>query len=410
MTVRQQLILVGGGHAHLEVVRQFAARPVRGAGISLISPSPLHHYSSVVPGYLQGQQDESDFTFDLPALCAVAKVTFVQGYAEAVHASERSVEVRENVHSVAGTRRLSYDWLSIDVGSDPPGMDTPGVREFAMTLRPMSQAIALKQRLELGIANALAKRDEQGPHATRRPVLPVCIVGAGAGGVEVALAIARRLRDAQVEGPITLIDQGPTILADYSATFQRRMTTLLTNRGVRVLTDRRVSAVTTDGVHLANGTPIAASLKVWITGAAAPALLRASDELTRDSHGYLLVDDTLTSTGDARIWGAGDCITFRDHSPVAKAGVYAVREAPILAYNLRAALEGRPLRHYTPQRRFLSILDTADDRAMLRWRGVSVHTGWALTLKRWIDGRFVRKYQALAELVPRRRSHASDEH
>lgn len=403
MTVRQHLMLVGGGHAHLEVVRHFAARPVRGARISLISQSPHHHYSSVVPGYLQGQQDESDFTFDLPALCAVANVAFVHGYAETVHASERSVEVRDNVRSVVGTRRLTYDWLSIDVGSDPSGVDTPGVREFAMTLRPMSQALALKQRLELGIAHALAKGREQGSGATKRPALPVCIVGAGAGGVEVALAIARRLRDARVEGPITLVDHGPTILADYSATFQRRMTALLTNRGVRVLTDRRVSAVTTDGVHLANGSQIDASLTVWITGAAAPALLRASVELTRDSYGYLLVDDTLNATGDARIWGAGDCITFRDHSPVAKAGVYAVREAPILAHNLRAALEGRPFRHYTPQRRFLSILDTADDRAMLRWRDVSVHARWALTLKRWIDGRFVRTYQTLAEQVPCRR-------
>ena len=145
---------------------------------------------------------------------------------------------------------------------------------------------------------------------------------------------------------------------------------------------------------LASGTRVASALTVWLTGAAPNELVRRS-RLAKDARGFVLVDPTLREAGGAPVWGAGDCVTLDEAPWVPRAGVYAVREAPVLAHNLRAALGGGRPRRYRPQRHFLAALDTADGRAFVRWRGLAAHARWALALKDAIDGRFVRRYQGL---------------
>jgi pyridine nucleotide-disulfide oxidoreductase family protein len=380
-----RLLLLGGGHAHLEVLRQLARRRLRAAEVMVVSPHPQHHYSSVVPGYLQGRNAEQEFTFDLPALCRAAGAEFLAGRAESIHPASRQVQLTGS----AG-RTLTYDILSIDAGSEAAGLDTPGAREFAATVRPMSLVIALRQRLDDLIGRAMESRSGE-PRA-----LAVCVVGAGAAGVEVALAISRRVVECGIPGSIALVDGEPVVLSDFAPAIQQRMRLLLERRGIDLRLGRRVERVDASGVDLAGGMRIEAALTIWLAGAAGPRMLRSAPGLPVDAQGYLLVDETLRALNDSRIFGAGDCVTLASHRYIAKAGVYAVREGPILAHNLRAALEGGRLRRYVPQRQFLAILNTGDGRALLRWRGLAVHTRWALTLKHWIDRRFVRKYQVVA--------------
>jgi selenide,water dikinase len=388
--VARQLLLIGGGHAHLEVLHQLAARPLRDARVTLVSMSAYHHYSSIVPGYLQGRRDEAEMTFDLRAICDAAGVTFVKGCAESID------HIRRRVMVVSDARcEIGYDELSIDAGSIPSGMSTPGVRENAATVRPMSKAVALSHRLDALITRAVERRAmERGENGAS--ALPVCVVGAGAGGVEVTLAIARRLRDAGLAGPITLLDQGDALLKEYPHSAQRRIARMFERRDIRLLLSRTVSYVDQNAVHLDDGTLCEAALTVWLTGAAAPPLL-AESALATDDGGFLLVDPTLRSVMDPHVWGAGDCVALRAHPHVAKAGVYAVREGPVLAHNLRVAMGGGRLRSYVPQREFLAILDTADGRGLLRWRGLSWHSRATLALKYVIDRRFMRRYQRLGE-------------
>lgn len=407
MTSWRRLLLVGGGHAHLEVLRQLADRPLRDAHVTLVSAFAYHHYSSVVPGYLQGTHDERGFVFDLRGLCRAAAAEFVQGYAVAIDAPGRQVRLGPPPSRLASTmaddprsvrtpeppRDLTYDVLSIDVGSEPTALDTPGVRDHAATVRPMTRAIALKRRLDELIGAARAQRSADAA------TVAVCVVGAGASGVEITLAVARRLREAGLDGRLALVDRGPSPLHDYSPRVQRRIARLLERRGVRLLLDRAVEAVEPSAVRLNDGTRLDAALTIWLTGPAAPRLFGTST-LATDDHGFLVVDDTLRSVSDPNVWGAGDCVTLTRHRWVAKAGVYAVREAPILAHNLRAVLDGGPLRPFAPQRHFLAILNTGDARALLRWRTFSVHAHWALGLKNWIDRRFVRKYQHVSAVAP----------
>jgi selenide,water dikinase len=191
------------------------------------------------------------------------------------------------------------------------------------------------------------------------------------------------------------VERARELLPEYTPAARRAARGLLEGRGVRLVLGQEVAAVTPDAVALADGTTLPSALTLWLTGAAPNAVTRAS-ALAKDARGFTLVDDTLRVADGAPVWGAGDCVTPRDHPDTPKAGVYAVREAPVLAANLRAACAGSPaVTRYTPQPHFLALLNTADGRALLRWHGVLSHSRAAWRLKDWIDRRYVRRYQRL---------------
>jgi selenide,water dikinase len=218
------------------------------------------------------------------------------------------------------------------------------------------------------------------------------IVGAGAGGVEVALALHRRIRDAGPRPEVTLVEAATDVLPGYETTARRRAAGILARRGVAVVLGSAVDRVEAGAVSLASGRRLSADLVVWLVGATGPRLFGGA-RLPLDDRGYLLADATLQAVSGAPIWGAGDCITLADHPRTPKAGVYAVRQGPVLARNLRAALGHGRRAKYVPQRTFLSLLNTADGKALLRWHGLVSHSRFAWRLKDFIDRRFVTRYR-----------------
>ena len=373
MTTRR-LILVGGGHAHVHILARAACAPLSKVELILISPFARHHYSGMVPGFLQGTYGEADLAFDLPALAARAGARFIAAAAEGIDSTARTVHI--------GDERLDYDLLSLDVGSEPAGLATPGVRENGWSIRPMSRAVALRQRAEELFA------------AGRRRAL---IVGGGAAGLEVALALERLARQFHVqtggaEPSVMIVEAAPWILPEFSARVRRIGERRLAARGVRVRAGRQAAAVRPDGVELDDGTVEPSDLTLWLAGAAPPRLLAASN-LPQDRQGYLLVDPTLRAVDGSAVFGAGDCIGIAGYPGLAKAGVYAVRESPVLDFNLRAALAGRPPRRYRPQASFLALMNSADGRAIWRWRVLAGHSRAAWWIKDRIDRAYVRRNQ-----------------
>ncbi|MDE3154735.1 MAG: FAD-dependent oxidoreductase [Acidobacteriota bacterium] len=365
-------VLVGGGHAHLHVLRAWARRPLEGVELVLVSPYPHHHYSGMVPGYLRGTYAESDLTVDLPALARAAGARFVPAWVERVDGAGRMIDT--------GGERLAFDVASLDVGSEAAGLSLPGVAAHALTVRPMSRAVALRAALDDRIARSPAP-------------LTMAVVGGGAAGVEVALALERRASDGAAGCRVRLLEGGPVILPEFGDRVRRLARRALARRGIEVRTGARVEAVDAEGV-MVGGVRLPAALVVWLAGAAAPPLLGRST-LPRDPGGFLQVDATLRAVDGTPVWGAGDCIGIAGAGNLPKAGVYAVREAPVLHGNVRRALgdpAGAPVT-YRPQRSFLALLNTADGRAILRWRGVALHARAAWRLKDRIDRTFVRQYQ-----------------
>jgi selenide, water dikinase len=390
-----RVVLVGGGHAHLHLLREAGRAPPEGLHLTLVSPGPKHHYSGMVPGYLAGDYAEAELAFDLVTLARRAGAEIVRGRATRVSLAEGMVEVAPtdapadpNAPAATTPLRIPFDRVSLDVGSAPVGMDLPGVREHAAGVRPMSRAVELRARLDARIAAA----------PPGKPVR-VAVVGAGAAGVEVTLALARRIAAAGREPRVTLLEAGPRILSEYGERFRARALRVLGARpGVEIRTGASVAGLRADAVLLEDAPALETDLAVWLTGAAPPPLFANSD-LPLDAEGFFLVDGALRAVDGAPAWGAGDCIALEGHPWMPRAGVYAVRQAPVLAHNVLApggspadAAPPNPKR-YTPQRSFLSLLNTADGRALLRWKGIVAHARWAWWLKDFIDRRFMKRYQ-----------------
>jgi selenide,water dikinase len=370
----RRLVLVGGGHAHLHVLRQIARQPIADTEVVLVSPGDSHYYAGMVPGYVQGQYESDALRFDLAALARCAGARLVRATADRVDVAQRAV--------VTGDESLPFDLCSLDVGSDAEGGRVPGMREHAITLHPISHAVELRARVDGLVASA---------------ALPlVVVVGGGAGGAEIAFAIQRRLRAAPHGGTVTIVERGREVLGDFAPKVRQLVHRLLRERGIGLVFGSRVTGVSATAVTLDAGAMMPADLVVWMAGAAAPAVLAGSD-VPKDDEGYLLVDRTLRAVDGAPVWGAGDCITIRDRPGVPKAEVYAVRQAPILERSLRAALEKSRPKKYRPQRSHLALINTGDDKAILRWRDVSLHSRWAWRLKDRIDRRFMERYRRCDE-------------
>lgn len=155
---------------------------------------------------------------------------------------------------------------------------------------------------------------------------------------------------------------------------------------------RRVTGADGNALRLGDGGRLGFDLLVWAGGAAPPQALSAS-QLRTDERGFVLVRTSLQLEGHDDVFASGDCAAFREFPDVPKAGVYAVRQGPVLASNLRALLEQRPLRHYRPQREFLTLVNFGDGTAAGSKWGVTSEGRWVMRLKDRIDRRFVARYR-----------------
>ncbi len=369
----KRLLLVGGGHTHLEVMHALRRAPLCDVEVILLAPEPTAAYTGMVPGMVAGEYPSTALSFNLPALAHAAGARFIQTSVNEVDGPRRTL--------TAGGEQMTFDACSINVGSSPAGLEVDGAREHAIGLRPLSNAVALMTRFDALVAAT--------PPSTPVPVLTV---GGGAAGVELAIALA--LRGAG-RATVTLVHEGSALLGSRSRRAQRLARLACERAGVVLRLGERVVQVQAHAVLLQHGTPVPSTLTVWLAGAAPPSLLSAG-QLPLTPRGFLAVDDTLRAVDGSDVWGAGDCAVMVDHPWMPRAGVYAVRQGATLAHNLRVAVTGVGTpRQYSPQRHFLSLLLSGPDRALLDWRGIAIDARWTRLLKRRIDLAFMHKHTVM---------------
>ena len=141
---------------------------------------------------------------------------------------------------------------------------------------------------------------------------------------------------------------------------------------------------------LVGGEEVAADAVIWATGAAAPAWLSATG-LALDARGFIAVWRTLQSISHPEVFAAGDCATLVD-GPNPKSGVFAVRQGPVLAANLRRALAGQALAPFSSSSLALALLNCGDGHAVASWGVIALEGRWAWRWKDWIDRRFMAQY------------------
>jgi selenide,water dikinase len=372
----KQLVLVGGGHTHIEVLRRWARRPVAGWQVCVVSRDLRPVYSGMVPGHVAGQYRADELGIDLAKLAARAGARLVHRSALRVDAARRRVVLSDGVE-------LPYDLASLDVGSTVAGRELPGVSQYAIASRPIGSLIDCVARALPDVAAATS------------PVR-VVVVGAGAAGVELAFCVQARLlnetgaRDDAGDDRVRvgILDASERVLPGASDSLARRVLRAMGRRHIDVLPSRRVQRVEPGGVHLDDGETLPADLVLWVTGAAALPLATDS-QLPTDAGGFVRIQPTLQVEGHPELFAVGDCASLPG---MQRAGVYAVRAGPVLDRNLRAAAAGATLRPYRPQRDFLTLLNLGDGTAIGAKWGISFEGRWVLALKDRIDRGFMARY------------------
>ncbi len=375
----KRVLLLGGGHAHVHVLQALAREPMAGAEVMLVTPFARQMYSGMVPGLVAGHYTAAQCAIPLPPLAAAARVLMVESAAVALDTAARVVQLADG-------RSAEYDVLSLDTGATMSRDRIPGAREHGLFVRPIEHFVRLLE----GLFDL----------AARRP-LDVVVVGGGAAGVELALALQFRLEQALADGGersrVALVTGGPEPLAGYPAGVMRRAAAALARRRVTVFRDSCAS-LSPGSLHLGSGARLACDAPVLATGAEAPAWLAGSGAAL-DGQGFVLTGPTLQSTSHPEVFAVGDVATRAD-APHPRSGVYAVRAGPPLALNLRRHVGGGPLQPYQPQRRTLNLISCGQRQAIVAWGGMAAQGRWAWWWKDRIDRTFVARYTAMSVPVP----------
>ena len=380
--ILRDLVLVGGGHSHVGVLKAFGMQPVPGLRITLVCTDAHTPYSGMLPGYVAGHYDYDAVHLDLVRLCVFAGARFVRAEVIGIDRAERKVLLQ-------GRPPLDYDLLSINTGSTPQAGQVSGALAHAVSVKPIAQ---FNQRW-MEVLSAV--RAGAGPRQ-------IAVVGAGAGGVELLLAMHYRLHaECAAQGRaaprFALYCASPEVLPTHNRRVQARFAALLQARQVQVYRSTRVQAVQAGAVHaVAQGAAArwdAADAVFWVTQAGAGAWL-ARTGLALDGDGCVRVNAFLQSETDARLFAAGDVASFGPR-PLEKAGVFAVRMGMPLARNLRRALLGQALQPYRPQRRWLALVSTGERYAVGSRGALSFAGAWVWRYKDWIDQRFMRRFSDL---------------
>jgi len=374
--IRKHLVLAGGGHAHVFVLEAFASARLPGVDVTLVTKEPKAPYSGMLPGFVAGHYTLDECLIDVPRLCHKAGVRLIEGEATGIDRDQRRLSLQD------GTS-LPFEVLSLNVGITPDVDDITGAHEHALLVKPVS-TFAPKWQAFVDRA--------QSPGGPR----DIVVVGGGAAGVELVLAARNRLTASQSwparrQDPFryTLI-AGAGVLPSHPARAQQLARAALAENDIAIIDDDTVVEISATHIRLRSGRHIPCDTAIVSTKAKAPAWFAATG-LARTAGGYLALRPTLQTLTDEDIFAAGDCATVIEH-PRPKAGVFAVRQGPVLAHHLRRHLQTGLLDPFIPQERYLSLVSLGDKTAIASRGSWAAAGHWAWIWKDWIDRRFMMRF------------------
>jgi pyridine nucleotide-disulfide oxidoreductase family protein len=375
----KNLVLIGGGHSHAIALHLLAAHPLSQVSLTLISDVIDAPYSGMLPGHVGGFYAFEAAHINLKTLAEFAGANLIVDRAI-------GLDLEKNLVYCDRSSPISFDWLSIDIGSTPAKQEIPGVEEYTIQAKPVPQFLE-------GWNQFLQTLDSAEPIA----IAPISlgIVGGGAGGVELALTMQFRLRALPIK--IHLFHRSDHLLNGSSAAVGHRFEQLLSARGICLHLGEQVSAIepaqnSQNVVVCQSGLRVKCDRIFWLTHAATP-LWPQSSGLVTDEHGFILVSDRLQSVSHPHVFATGDIASIVRH-PRPKAGVFAVRQGKPLVKNLRRVIAGHPLQSYYPQKRYLALVGTGDRKAIALWGSLCIGPSRGLWLaKDWIDRRFMAQFK-----------------
>ncbi len=377
----KDIVLVGGGHAHVSVLRMFGMNPIPGVRLTLITRDIHTPYSGMLPGFIAGHYDLDEVHIDLGPLATFANARLYHGEVERIDPEAQQVFLK-------GRPPVDYDVLSINIGSRPSTDNVTGALENALPIKPIDLWLEKWAELQQKLLNT-------------EEYLNIAVVGGGAGGVEVLLSTQHQLQKVFAEN-----DQDPSrlhfelytaeddILMGHNKGVRRRFNRVFKERNVSVFTNSPVSRVDKDTLTV-HGETRDVNAVLWTTSASAPSWPNRSG-LATDELGFIRVDEYLCSTSHSNVFAVGDIASMP--SPRPKSGVFAVRQGPVLAENLRRFIIGNALKKYKPQKHFLGLISTGDKHAIASRGAWSLEADWLWRWKDSIDRKFMRMFNELPEM------------
>ncbi len=376
--ILRDIVLVGGGHSHVIVLKMFGMNPWPGVRLTLICTDTHTPYSGMLPGYIAGHYSYDQVHIDLGRLCAFAGARLFRDEVIGLDRDHKKVLCRNRPP-------VAYDAVSINIGSTPHVASVAGAQAHSVPVKPIHQ---FNQRW-LGLLERVKS------HAGD---ITIATVGAGAGGVELTLAMQYRLRNeliAQGRDPnqlhFHLLTDAPHILPTHNHTVRRRFEQVLAERDVTVHCNAAVTRLEKNTLFTAGGDIVCADEIMWVTQASGATWLEQTG-LSLDARGFIEVNEYLQSITDPLVFAAGDISAFTER-PLEKAGVFAVRQGRPLANNLRYSVQGHALKPYYPQRSWLALISTGDQFAVASKGSIGFSGDWVWRWKDWIDRRFMAKFE-----------------
>lgn len=372
----KRLVLLGGGHSHIHVLDALAKQPLPDVSATLVSPYPQQMYSGMLPGWLAGHYRLRECVIPVEALARRAGIAYRRNAAIGLDTAKQRV-------LCADSTTIPYDMLSIDTGSVLELNALPGAAQHALPVRPVERFV--KQCRSL-VNQVLA-----------RPRSIITMIGGGAGGIELTLALQHRLRRHAQDGKVVfqVVASSERLLPGHPSRVGRMLEAHLAARGILLYTDRSVAAFHPGGLVLHTGEEIESDFTLAATGASAPAW-PATSGLAVDAQGFILVNEYLQSTSHANIFAAGDVASMAGHAHP-KSGVFAIRAGPPLAENLRFTLDEQPLRRHHPHKRALNLIATGERHAVASWGPFAWQGGWVWRWKDRIDRAYIARHSVAQE-------------
>jgi len=354
---KKKIVLIGGGHTHALVLRDL--KPCA-HHITLVSESRSLFYTGMLPGFIAGHYGIEDISISLPKLCQRVGVEFLPASVKAI-----------NDDSIITDRgKLSFDIASLNLGvSSSFPINTQ--EENSLPLKPVAGFISKWESL-------LERKDR----------MHLAVVGGGAASLEVALALAWRLKDCQ----LSLITAGD-LLPGYANRLVKLAKQKLSEAHIQLREQSWVMAWQNKNLLIRSAdstkTKIAADYVFWATHGFPPHWLKESP-LNLDKNSFVKVNDRLQSLSHPNIFAVGDIASLMGHN-LPKAGVFAVRQAPCLGHNLLAMAAEGTLTCYRPQHAFLTLLSLGNKIALGQRGSLSFAGYWVWYWKNYLDRSFVRK-------------------
>ena len=369
----RDLVLVGGGHAHALVLKNWSMNPMPGVRVTLISPQAVTPYTGMLPGLIAGHYTRDELEIDLVRLCRSAG-------ARLALASVTGLDLERRRVILDCQAPVSFDIVSVNVGVSSSIDSLPGFARHAVPAKPLDRFADEWNRFLAAVASS-----DQPPVAA--------IIGAGVGGMELALAVAHRLAAETAGEPrITVLEQAVRPLKELGAPARNHVLNAAAEMGIKLLCGVDIERIEHGSATLADGRRVEAGLIIGAAAASPPSwFARTGIELV---DGCIKVDEFLRSTSHRNVFAAGDCAHMSRH-PRARAGVFAVRSARALTANLRAALAGRQPQPFRPQRRFLKLVSLGKKHAVGEKWGIAAGGAWVWRAKDRIDRRFMAKFENL---------------